>query len=245
MKSAIVYRGPSLLDGQPIVGIVSFGSDNKKTGDTAQLWIMLESEAPHHAVKSGNDVSVCGDCIHRPALIKAGRDEAKAKRTKYTGPIACYVKTFQAPLALFGALQRGTLDVMTLEECSAILAGFKLRLGAYGDPAALPRHVIEALCANTRGILGYSHQWKRNEFSWLSQYCMASVDKAADLLLARALGWRSFYVRDDSELDLVPDNAVKQCPAAKEVGAKVTCSACMACGGLSSLAKNDRAINQH
>ena len=233
MNTACIYHGPSLLDGQPIVAFVTFGSRNEKTGDTAQLWIMPANEAPHLAVKSGNDASVCGDCIHRPLLAKANKVKP------------CYVKVWQAPLAIFGAWMRGNISLVALDAVTPTLRGYKLRLGAYGDPAALPRHIIEALCADTLGILGYTHQWKLPQFAWLSQYCMASVDHAADLLLARSLGFRSFYVRDKSELDLVPDNAVKQCPAAKEAGAKVTCSQCMACGGLSSLAKNDRAINQH
>jgi len=65
-------------------------SKNTKTGDMVQLWILTKAENPVAAVKSGNDAIVCGACPLR-GDHGAGR--------------ACYVKVFQAPLAIWKAYQ--------------------------------------------------------------------------------------------------------------------------------------------
>lgn len=79
-KGLVVYKGKSRLDDKPIVGIITRFSSNRKTGAMDQLWILREDINPLTAVKKGGDVSVCGDCKHRPSLGGA-----------------CYVKVFQAP----------------------------------------------------------------------------------------------------------------------------------------------------
>ena len=61
----VVYEGPSELDGSPIVVIVNrifTASDNAKTGDIVQTFIIRSDVSPLDALKSGEDVSVCGDC---------------------------------------------------------------------------------------------------------------------------------------------------------------------------------------
>ena len=60
----IIYEGPSKLDGAPIVAIatgVDGASDNGKTGDMVQITIIRADIAPHHATKTGDDTSVCGN----------------------------------------------------------------------------------------------------------------------------------------------------------------------------------------
>jgi len=66
-NGVIVYEGPSELDGEPIVVIVTGlrKSDNTKTGDMLQLWILLQNKLPCDAAKQGLDSSICGDCKHR------------------------------------------------------------------------------------------------------------------------------------------------------------------------------------
>ena len=85
----IIYRGPSLLDGAPIVAIATVGSRNAKTGDMVQTWIMRDDVKPLAAAQSGADASVCGDCKHRP--ISGG---------------ACYVNLGQGPRAVFADTYR-------------------------------------------------------------------------------------------------------------------------------------------
>ena len=62
----IAYRGPSLIDGSPIVVVVvTAKSSNRKTGSMVQTYILRADQNPVAAVKSGADVSICGDCKHR------------------------------------------------------------------------------------------------------------------------------------------------------------------------------------
>jgi hypothetical protein len=65
------WRGPSLVDGSPVVLLLSglsSDSTNPKTGPMAQSWILRADMPPHVAVKTGADEAVCGKCPLRPAL---------------------------------------------------------------------------------------------------------------------------------------------------------------------------------
>ena len=57
----VIYRGPSLLDGAPIVAIATMQTSNRKTGNMVQTWILREDVSPVEASKAGADASVCGD----------------------------------------------------------------------------------------------------------------------------------------------------------------------------------------
>lgn len=54
MSGIILYRGPSMLDGSPIVciatGIEGKASRNGKAGEMVQTWILREDIAPHEAI---------------------------------------------------------------------------------------------------------------------------------------------------------------------------------------------------
>ncbi len=69
-----LYRGPSALDGSPIVAIatgIKRPSANAKTGAMVQVWILPDNgENPLESVRSGEDASVCGDCPLRGILGK-------------------------------------------------------------------------------------------------------------------------------------------------------------------------------
>ena len=124
-SAIVVYRGPSAIDGSPIVAILSGlvePSDNSKTGPMAQLWILPADVAPHEAQRTGEDRSVCGACPMRPSIAPKGSPR-------------CYVKTFQGPLSTWKANHAEPVD---LAGAVAALRGKALRLGAYGDPAAIP-----------------------------------------------------------------------------------------------------------
>ncbi|QOC54178.1 hypothetical protein [Caulobacter vibrioides] len=223
----ILYRGPSLLDGAPIV-VVATGlgrsSRNEKTGDMVQTWIIRDDVRPDHAAKSGDDASVCGDCPHRP--VNAG---------------SCYVKTFQAPLSVWNAVHRGVYP--TADDAGAVSdagAGRMVRLGSYGDPAAVPVWVWEALTARAKGWTGYTHQWRVAPA--LKALCMASVDDFAEAVTARAQGWRTFRVRTAGEA-LEPREFI--CPASAEAGQKTDCASCRACMGTDAKAKASPVIVAH
>jgi hypothetical protein len=122
MTSAIAYRGPSLLDSSPIVLVVTGlgrSSMNRKTGAMIQTYILRDTrEAPVLHVKRGTDASICGDC-------------------KFAGGNGCYVNVGQGPHAIHGAIRRGSYLTRSPLEMSFLVAGKSLRLGSYGDPAAV------------------------------------------------------------------------------------------------------------
>ena len=222
MDSYKIFEGPSEINGQPIIAVVTHSTSNRKTGDTAQLWILPANIKPNAAVKTGDDEAVCGNCKHRPLIAKK------------TNRKACYVRTFQAPRSIFEAAQRGSYMKITPAAANHEIKrhGLKLRLGAWGDPAALPQWVIEGLARDLE-VLGYTHQWRNDKFSWLKRWCMASVDTFKEYCRAQAAGWRCFFnCADDEEYErTVALHEVNACPASKEMGANMTCSECMACDG--------------
>ena len=91
----ILYEGPSMLDGAPIVAIATTGkSANRKTGDMIQTWILRQEWSPVDAVRYGADSSICGSCTHRGA-------PAEGK------PRTCYVNVGQAPQGIWRAWKAG------------------------------------------------------------------------------------------------------------------------------------------
>ena len=57
-SGVILYQGPSLLDGAPIVVILTFSTDNAKTGDMLQTWILRADMPPTVAIQSGDVLAV-------------------------------------------------------------------------------------------------------------------------------------------------------------------------------------------
>lgn len=221
----ILYEGPSMIDGAPIVVIanrIDTASNNGKTGAMVQTFIMRQDIAPHDALKTGDDSSICGDCTHRPA--NGG---------------SCYVRVFQAPLSTWKAYKRGRYLKITPAQSTALFADRFFRLGTYGDPAAAPFQIWRAATLKTRGHNGYTHQWRA--FSAFKTLCMASADSVDEAAQAQAMGWRTFRVKKSHE---AINNEVT-CPASKEAGAKTSCVDCRACGGTSAKARASIVINDH
>ena len=209
----ILYQGPSLLDGAPIVVIATGlkkASANSKTGGMIQTYILRSGVSPTVAIKTGDDASICGDCIHRGAGDGSGR--------------TCYVNVGQGPLAVWRAFRRGAYPRAM---APGLFAGRKVRLGTYGDPAAVPGYVWQAATGEASGWTGYTHQWRTRPD--LQPYCMASADTEAGAREAQAAGWRTFRVADPGDRARMAGEVV--CPASAEAGKKLTCSACMACSG--------------
>ncbi len=220
----VVYRGPSQIDGQPIVGVLVLHSENTKTGDMAQLFIMREDLEPHEAQRTGDDVSVCGDCPLRPSTVRARR---AAGVSAEDSPF-CYVKTFQGPLSTW-RVTRGQAANLARAVCGLMLleGEHALRLGAYGDPAALPEHVVATLVAAAGGrATGYTHQWREYRYRWLRRYAMASCDTPNDFARAAAEGWRSFRVITRRSLPVLGAREI-QCPSDRGI----QCRDCRLCDG--------------
>lgn len=217
----ILYRGPSMLDGQPIIAIATVSTNNAKTGGMVQTWIMREDIRPTDALKTGADASVCGDCPHRP--INGG---------------ACYVTVFQAPLAVWKKYTRGGYPALP---DGAPFAGRMVRIGSYGDPAAVPVEVWERVTAGAAGTTGYTHQWRTADVR-LAKYCMASADSPIDRDGAKRAGYRTFRIRLADESKQAGEVV---CPASAEGGHKLECATCGHCNGTRTGRKGDVVIIAH
>lgn len=231
----IIWQGASQIDGSPVVAIatgVKRGSKNAKTGEMVQVWIIRADMNPLEASRTGADRAVCGDCPHR--------GEATTRDSGVAAKRSCYVNLMHAPSAIYRAFRAGSYPTVTLAEFGRMVAGRPLRIGAYGDPAAVPFHVWDAICPHAAFVNGYTHQWRN--FPELAQWCMASVDSAAERVAAGILGFRSFRVRSASE-DKMPGEVI--CPASEEAGKRTECASCRACGGHSARAKADIVIIAH
>jgi hypothetical protein len=216
----ILYRGPSLLDGSPIV-VVATGfarrSTNAKTGDMVQTYILADGVDPITAARTGQDAAVCGDCKHRPA--NGG---------------ACYVTLAHGPLTVHKGISRGIYPAaQDVEAIAALGAGRMVRLGTYGDPAAAPAWVWQALVSRADGRTGYTHQWRNEALpvahrEALQALVMASADSLAEAQEARARGMRYFRIRSADEALQAREFV---CPASEEAGKRTSCAACRACSG--------------
>jgi hypothetical protein len=153
----------------------------------------------------------------------------------------CYVTLFHAPRNVWASYKRGVYGADVATDAPARLAGKKVRLGAYGDPAALPLGVWQAALANAKAFTGYTHQW-RSAPKAFATYVMASADSAEDMAEAQELGYRTFRIRTANEA-LAPREVI--CPASEEAGKKTSCASCLACGGNSAKAKASIAIVVH
>lgn len=193
-----LYRGPSQLDGSEVVCLLTTNSANRKTGPVIQSWIMRTDMPPNEAVSTGADAAVCGDCKLR------GR--------------ACYVLPWQAPTVAWRAWSKQPRPAPRY-----LLHEQDLRIGAYGDPAALPFEVWEAAARHTRSVTGFTHQWRRCDPRF-RQLLMASCDTLADAQEAQAMGWRTFRITLQPEK--LPGEVV--CPNHTK---GLTCQQCRCCDG--------------
>lgn len=225
--SVILWEGPSELDGAPLVVIatgLATDSANRKTGEMVQTYILRADVSPVLAVQTGADSSICGDCRHRGA----------------TGPRTCYVNLGQGPLTVWTAYRAGRYRRATPAQVAEAGRGRLVRLGTYGDPAAAPAILWGRLVAWAVGHTGYTHQWRTS--AGLRGLLMASVETLAEHAEAVAAGWRTFRV---AMLGEARQTGERPCPAAKESGARVTCSACLLCHGTGEGKRSGVMIQPH
>jgi len=204
----IVHTGRSLLDKGHTVRVQLSGLGNKtrnpKTGDMVQAWILADAIHPWQAVTDGTDTAVCGECPLRWA--------AKGSRR-------CYVAPAKAASSVWKA-GRGA------EVAEAPKLSKPLRIGAYGDPGAVPVKVWRKLVSLAPRHTAYTHQWRRRPS--LKDIAMASVDSEVEARQAWSKGWRTFRSRRPDEPVLKGEIV---CPASAEAGKRTTCAKCGLCNG--------------
>lgn len=218
----VIWEGPSLIDGSPIV-VIATGflqpSANTKTGPMVQVWIMRSDMTPLEAVRSGEDYALCGDCVHR--------ENAEGKRS-------CYVLIFQAPTNVYRTFMAGRYPPYPPR---SLFKGANVRIGAYGDPAAVPVAVWADVCASAVSWTAYTHQWRTCDPTY-REFCMASVDSEEEKYEAQALGYRTYRVKSQGSTVVHDDEIV--CPATQYIGGfrRTNCQRCRLCDGVNTSAKN-------
>lgn len=215
----IVYEGKSVLNGDPIVGIIVNKSVNTKTGNMHQLHILRSDIHPLAAIENGSDDAICGGCVHRRS--NGG---------------ACYVNVGQGPNAVYNKYKRGGYKSVSIKDFKTLFGDKKIRFGAYGDPLALPLHILVSLKAVVKNNTAYTHQWKNSivdgSSEMVAKFSMASVDNLTEKDEANKAGFRTFRVIVEGEA-LQRDEII--CPN-ETTG--VNCLNCGLCSGNSVKAKN-------
>lgn len=234
IEGAVIYRGPSLIDGAPIVVIATLTDSNGKTGEVLQTYILRADMDPRDASKSGDDFAICGNCPHRGTPTNSARSKVAAARS-------CYVVIGQGPLNTFKSFARGSVypTVNGHADIAALGRDRTVRLGTYGDPAAVPSYIWESLISDARAHVGYTHQSGIDTADVRSDLCMTSADTLADAQDAWARGERTFRVVSDYA-DMAANEIA--CPADTR---GVQCADCRLCGGTSVASPKSIAIAVH
>ena len=231
-KGLVIDQGLSPFNGEPYVAIMVLKSSNRKTGQMAQVYIIRPDIHPVDALE-GADAAVCGNCPHKrewdPELLKFTR--------------SCYVNVGQGVAAVYKAFKRGVYaDAMGenlqpwLSKLAKVRGGFKIRWGAYGDPAMIAPEVVQQLNRVAVAHTGYTHQWR---YEWASAFkgvFMASCDSFADYMDASSVGWKTFAVVAKGATPY----SGKLCPATAP-NSVAQCNTCKLCDG----AKTDIFVEAH
>ena len=234
----VLYEGPSLLDGAPVVVIVTGTgpkkSTNSKTGAMLQTWILRADIDPISANRTGADYAICGNCPHRGT---ANPD----KTSGLAEGRGCYVNLGHAPLNIWRTYKAGkypraiVYGGLYFPPGIASTGGFcigygeVIRFGSYGDPGVVPSEIWDRLAKFSNGWTGYTHQSKTPGASPNLMRCMVSADTLEEARESWAGGYRTFRIVA-SPGDVVTSNEVI-CPATAEGGNKATCETCKLCRG--------------
>jgi hypothetical protein len=243
-----IWRGDSLIDASEIMVLVSGfhqRSENAKTLDMMQTWIVRTDISPLEASKLGLDYAICGDCQIRKFLARIRKDNAEINN------ISCYVDLARGVGGTWTSWSNGNIDQITPLEASEKISQLKqcecakvhrrsndcsnkplgLRQGSYGDPASVPPWVWADLLSmlGKAKTTSYTHRWETQD---LQETSMASIDPQTypdvnDALdRAHARGYRTYRVLPKGEA-LRPDEML--CPEAEN---KTNCANCGLCSGM-------------
>jgi len=224
-QTFIVYEGPSLYDGAPIVVLVQTGSSNRKTGDMVQTYILRSDIDPITANRTGKDSAICGDCPHMGTPNDSGKGQATGR--------SCYVTLAHGPLGKYKAFKRGAYDhAIGHAAIRALGLGRMIRIGTYGDPSYVPTYIWTSLISAAQGHTAYTH----GAVNPMPESIMTSADNSKQAQEAWDKGERTFRVI--SSLDKLIKGKEILCPASEEAGKRTTCESCKLCAGSSVKGKS-------
>ena len=167
-----LWRGPSVIDGHPVVLLAQLASRNSKIGGAVGLYIWSQRNKPSVMRGTGG---MCPKCP-----IKAVCYNQSGRLT------SVYDKSWAVRVA------SGRVLKPEREDFSRHLSGRLLRWGVDGDIGAVPLEVIRAVNAATglaSGHLAYTHHHKRTE---LQSVAMASTGSFAEAVKLEKMGWRCY-----------------------------------------------------
>jgi hypothetical protein len=219
-RGYVIYRGPSLIDGRPIVAVAITKSSNRKTGNMVQTYIIRADIDPRDASRTGEDYSICGTCPHRGIAAPDKVGGLAVGRS-------CYVVIGQGPLLVYKSLVAGKYGSASTHKAMAALGK---------GPAAVPSYIWESLISEAKDHTAYSHQATTQGADFRPDMFMRSSDSLADAAIAWGRGQRTFRIVRDVA-DVMKGREIL-CPASEEAGRKTTCHKCGLCGGASVKAKS-------
>lgn len=226
----LIYSGLSLLDGAPIAVVAIVKSRNRKTANMLQTYIIRSDVDPITANRLGLDYSNCGHCPHR------GRADTN-KATGLAPGRSCYVNMGQGPLGVYRTLCKGRYPrAIGHAAIAAVGKNRMVRIGTYGDGAAVPGFIWNSLTSEADGHTAYSHQRYVTSSSYDAQRYMVSSDTLSEAQSAWRVGARTFRVMQ-SVTDLQAGQEIL-CPASEEAGKRTNCAKCGLCAGTSIAAKS-------
>jgi hypothetical protein len=213
-NSYILWKGASLIDGSPIVLILTgfvFATSNRKTGRLIQSWILQQDFVPTYAAKEGLDFGICGDCPLKMSEIGS-----------------CYVNLLPVN-NIYRKYKAGTYQQLGKDEIEVLKRyRYPIRLGSYGDPTSVPLKVWKPIILASVKYTGYTHHWRKCNSLW-KQYLMASVQSKSEAQEAQNQGWRTFrIIAPDAPLS---DNEIL-CRNTEDD--RIQCETCLLCNGSSS-----------
>jgi len=176
-----------------------------------QTYILRSDIDPLTANKLGEDYSICGDCQHK-GTPTFDSDKRQAEER------SCYVVLGQGPLVVWKGLQEGKYPDATHDR-RAVGRGRMVRIGTYGDGAAVPDIIWDELLADAAGHTAYTHNGGDP-----TRY-MVSADTLAQAQTAWSHKYRTFRVVKSAE-DVVRGTEI-ECPASRGV----QCVDCGLCAG--------------
>ena len=225
----ILWEGPSRLNKEEIVVVGILESANVKTGNLIQTFIMPKNVDPITAINSGYDECVCGSCLLKGRIIESYRGNYLGihhKTTKNIGRV-CYVRVDWVVNQAWNKYKSGGYPKYNYHQHSKLFKGRKIRLGAYGDPLAVPLKIWQRYLKLCNGHTGYSKQWPNYRNNHYKNYVQASVFNEQEKIFANKVGFHTFRIKNKNDKNSLPGEIT--CPAS--INEKITCEKCMQCSG--------------